>query len=192
MGLDLTYDADGATFTQKFSQSEWAEIEALRAHLPDEIGVCFYVQELGESVRIKTIALKESAVAIDQFLAKNAQLLPATYEYKLGHIMDGTPMRFFNGGGFSGLRLPGDPDHWYSIRTGLNECTLTKMKKGPDGKGVLVEKRDLRGETELLTENFGKVQFRRRAAKTTLRLALREIAAFAERIDSAELTKTVG
>jgi hypothetical protein len=192
MGLDLTYKSDGALFTRKFAPSEWTEIEALRPHLPNEIDVCFYVQELGEPVRIRTAALTESIMTIDRFLAKNAQLLPATYEYKLERIQDGTPMRGFNGGGFTGLRLSNDPDHVYWINTGLNECTLTKIKKGPDGKGVIVEKRDLRGESELLTESHGKVQFRRRAAKTTLRLALREIAAFTARVNSTELTKIVG
>jgi hypothetical protein len=70
---------------------------------------------------------------------------------------------------------------------------LTKFGISPDGKrGVIVETRDLRGEMELLTENAGRVQFRRRAAKTTLRRALRDIAAFAERAASDAVTKIIG
>jgi hypothetical protein len=193
MGLDLTYDANGATFTHRFSQADWATIEALRAHLPKEVEVCFDVQEPGEAVRIKTAALKESAAAIDRFLADNAHLLPATYQFKLERFpVPGVPVGGFDTGGISGLRLPGDQDHFYWIQAGLNECVLKKMAVGLDGRGVIVEERDLRGESELLTESAGKVQFRRRAAKTTLRRALREIAAFADGVAAMEMTKIVG
>ena len=193
MGLDLTYDADGATFTHRFSHADWDTIEALRAHLPEQVGVCFDVPELGESVQIKTAVLKQPALDIDRFLADNAQLLPATYQFKLERFpVPGVPAGGFDTGGISGLRLPNDPDHFYWIQAGLNELRLKKMAVGPDGKGVIVEDRDMRNETELLTESAGKVQFRRRAAKTTLRRALREIAAFADSVRSDELTKVVG
>lgn len=193
MGLDFTYDADGAGFTHRFSHADWDTIEALRAHLPEQVGICFDVPELGESVRIKTAALKQSAVEIDHFLADNAQILPATYQFKLERFpVPGVPAGGFDTGGISGLRLPNDPDHYYGIRAGLNKLQLRKMAVGPDGKGVIVEERDMRNETELLTESAGKVQFRRRAAKTTLRRALRDIAAFADRVVSEEVTKVVG
>ncbi len=78
------------------------------------------------------------------------------------------------------------------ITSGLNVCELQKLGIGADGNGVVVEKRDLRGQTELMTEPAGLVQFRRRAAKTTLRRALREIAAFADSVTCVELTKIVG
>jgi hypothetical protein len=193
MGLDLRYDADGATFTHRFSHADWDTIEALRTHLPEQVAVCFNVPELGEPVRIKAAALKQSAMDIDRFLASNAQLLPATFEFRLERFpVPGVPARGFETGGISGLRLPNDPDHFYWIEAGLNELSLKKMAVGPDGKGVIVEERDLRNEKELITEDAGKVQFRRRAAKTTLRRALREIAAFADRVASEELTKVIG
>ncbi len=193
MGLDLNYAADGADFTHRFSHTDWDTIEALRPHLPTEVHICFDVPELGEPVRVKSISLKDSALAIDRFLADNAQMLPATYQYKLERfLVPGWPAGGFDTGGISGLRLPNDPDHFYSLWGGLNKLLLKKMAVGSDGKGVIVEERDLRNETELLTENAGRVQFRRRAAKTTLRRALREIAAFADSVISVELTKIVG
>jgi hypothetical protein len=193
MGLDLKYDAGGATFTHRFSHADWDAIEALRAHLPEQVRVCFDVPELGEPVRVKTAVLKHAASDIDHFLADNAELLPATYEFKLERFpVPGVSAGEFGTGGISGLRLPNDPDHFYWIQAGLNELRLKKMAVGPDGKGVIVDDRDMRNETELLTESAGKVQFRRRAAKTTLRLAVQEIAAFANRVLSDELTKAVG
>ncbi|MCC6580269.1 MAG: hypothetical protein IT440_07485 [Phycisphaeraceae bacterium] len=193
MGLDLTYDADGATFTHRFSHADWYMIEALRAHLPEQVGICFDVPELGELVRIKTAALKQSALEIDRFLAGNAQILPATYQFKLERFpVPGVPAGGFVIGGISGLHLPNDPDHVYCIDAGLNELRLKKMAVGAVGKGVIVDDRDMRNETELVTESAGKVQFRRRAAKTTLRRALREIAAYADCVASDELTKVVG
>lgn len=193
MGLDLTYDADGVTFTHRFSHADWDTIEALRAHLPGQVGVCFDVPELGASVQIKTAALKQSALEIDLFLADNAKLLPATYQYKLERFpVPGVPVGGFNTGGAGGIRLAHDPDHFYYIEAGLNHLRLIKQAAGPDGKGVVVEDRDIRNEKELLTETYGKIQFRRRAAKTTLRRALRDITAFTDRVASDELTKVIG
>jgi hypothetical protein len=193
MGLDLTYDADGVIFTHRFSRADWQTIEALRSHRPAEVGTCFDVPELGRSVQIGTAALKDAALAVDRFLSENAHLLPASYQFRLERFpVPGMPAGEFDTGGFSGLRLPNDPDHVYSIQAGLNELVLKKTARGADGWGVTVEVRDLRGESELVTENAGRVQFRRRAAKTTLRRALREIAAFADCVVSEKLTKVVG
>src|SRR5687767_5071866 len=109
MGLDLSYDAEGATFTHRFSHADWDTIEALRTHLAEQVAVCFNVPELGESVRIKTAALKQSALEIDRFLADNAQLLPATYQFKLERFpVPGVLAGGFDTGGISGLRLPND------------------------------------------------------------------------------------
>ena len=193
MGLDLTYESEEAKFTHRFSHADWATIDALRAHLPNEVAVCFDIPELGESVRISKLALKHAAYAIDSFLADNAQMLPATYQFKLERLPGpGSSADHFTTGGTSGLRLPNDPDHVYWIHAGLNELLLGKMAIGADGKGSVVEERDMRNETELMTESAGKVQFRRRAAKTTLRRALKHIAAFADKVVSEELTKMVG
>jgi hypothetical protein len=193
VGLDLTYRTEGASFGHRFSHADWAAIEALRAHLPADVAVCFDTPDFGAPVRIKTVALKQSTLALDRFLGDNAQLLPATYQFKLERFpVPGVPAGDFDTGGISGLQLPGDPDHFYRLSAGLNECVLKKMGCGSDGRGVIVEERDLRGCTELPTENAGIIQIRRRAAKTTLRRALRDIAAFAERVSSPELTKIVG
>jgi hypothetical protein len=193
MGLDLTYEADKATFTHRFTQADWAAIEALRAHLPQEIDTCFDVVEFGAPIRIRRLALRDAASTIDRFLADSSHLLPATYQFKLERFqVPGVPVGGFSTGGMAGLRLPNDPDHFYSIHAGLNELVLRKMAVGADGKGVIVEERDMRNESELITESAGKIQFRRRVAKSTLRRVLREIAAFAEAVVSEEVTKTVG
>ena len=46
MGLDLTYDLDGATFTHRFSHADWDTIEALRA--PRGAVSAFGLQPAGE------------------------------------------------------------------------------------------------------------------------------------------------
>jgi hypothetical protein len=193
MGVDLNYSAVGASFTHRFSHADWSTIDALRTHLPSEIAVVFDVLELGLAVEIETAALKESSLAIERFLGEHSQLLPATYQYKMERFpVPGVPAGGFDTGGFSGLQLPGDPHHFYSINAGLDKCVLEKMAIGSDGRGVIVEKRDLRGETELITENAGRILIRRRAAKSTLRRALREIATFAGGVASAKLMKIIG
>lgn len=192
MGLDLIYDADGTVLTHRFSQADWETISALRSHLPTEIDICFGVEDFGEPVRIRRGALKESASAIDRFLAANADLLPATYQFKLErHPVEGVPPGGFSSGGLGGIRLPNDADHVYSLWSGLNKLTLKKTAIGLDGNGEDVEERDLRGETEIVTESCGTIRFRRRAERTTLRRALRDIAVFAEDVTARRVAKTI-
>ena len=70
---------------------------------------------------IATPSLRRLASAIDQFLAANAHVLPATYQFKLERFpVAGVPPGGFGSDGFSGFRLPGDADHWYMIKAGLN------------------------------------------------------------------------
>lgn len=81
---------------------------------------------------------------------------------------------------------------WYAIWAGLNECRLDKMAVRPDGTGEVVERRDLRGATELMTANCGRVRIRKRKAKTQLRKRLAEVRAFLESVPGGEVTKVLG
>lgn len=90
-----------------------------------------------------------------------------------------------------GLRLPNDPDHWYTIRAGLNECQLEQLAVGPDGKGVFKGSRDIRNEKSFETTNMGTFLIRSRAAKSEIRPMLRDILAFVENAEQPEIIKTI-
>lgn len=162
MGHDLTYKAGDRDFSIRFSNADWQTIEQLKQHLPAAVSACFDVQEFGEPVLVPLATLRESVDQIDSLLAEHPQLLPYTYQFKSEYMQMGDKRIVlddrFETGGQSGFQLPGDEDHWYSIWAGLNELRLEKMARMPDGTGKVVERRDLRGEKELMTSNSGLVQ----------------------------------
>jgi hypothetical protein len=196
MGLDLTYKAGDQHFRIRFSMADWQTIEQLEQHLPAAVSACFNVQQFGEPVLVPLVTLRESLAQIDSFLAEHPELLPYTYQFKSEYMQMGDKRIVvfdrFDTGGQSGFQLPGDADHWYAIWAGLNELRLEKMAVMPDGTGKVVEQRDLRGEKELMTSNSGRVQFRKRRAKTSLRRGLRDIREFLAGVNEPEITKILG
>jgi hypothetical protein len=195
MGLDLIYKAGERDFSIRFSMADWQTIEALKQHLPAAVSACFEVEALGEPVRVPLAALRQSTDEIDAFLAEHPEMLPYTYQFKAEYMQVGDQRLSFGGGfdtgGMSGFQLPGDGNHWYTIWAGLNELRLEKMAKMPDGSGKVVERRDLRGEKELMTSNSGRVEFRKRRAKTSLRQGLRQIRSFLADRTESEIIKIV-
>jgi hypothetical protein len=194
MGLDLIYRCNGEEFIHRFSMSDWDTLDAVRQICPEAVAKMADVPELGAEVCVPLSDLNSAIEQIDGLLRDQPDLLP--YTYQTAHEMsfnDGQTVRFgFSTGGIGGIRLPGDEDHWYFIRAGLNECRLEKMGMQPDGTVRVVEERDLRGERELQTANFGRIQIRRRRAKSTLRKGVAEIRGFlAKQPEGAEVSKVV-
>jgi hypothetical protein len=188
----LTYRAGEAVYEYRISRADWQLIESLRDHLPAEVELLFIVPALGSEVCVPTNELRTAADRVAAFFMENSDLLPYTYQFKCERSPDPRiASGGFGTGGMSGLRLPGDKDHYYLIRAGLNECSLEKMAVGPDGRGFTVDKRDLRGESQLLTETVGKISIRRSRAKSELRQAVGEIRLFLQNVKAHEVTKTV-
>ena len=193
MGLDLLYKCDISEFAIRFSMADWATLEQLETHLPEEVATMVDVPDFGEAVCVPLRTLSAAIEKIDRFLRDQPSLLPYTYVFKCEYISVGEErivIDQFSSGGQSGFRLPGDDEHWYAIWAGLDECRLEKIAAQPDGTGQVVEERDLRSERELQTANSGLVQIRRRRAKTSLRKGLARIRAFLASLpDEAEITK---
>ena len=91
----------------------------------------------------------------------------------------------------TGIRLPDDAMHYYTLDTGLDECRLERWGIGADGRGNRHDERDLRGEASLETLDFGTIQFRRRRPKSQLSRVLADILKFAEQCGVAEIVKVV-
>jgi hypothetical protein len=91
----------------------------------------------------------------------------------------------------SGLRLPGDPDHFYMLRVGPDQCELEKMRVGTDGRGVFVGRENLRGHDHVQTETLGRVDLRRRPAGNGLRKKLAELRDFFAGLTGREVSKVL-
>ena len=143
---------------------------------------------LGETVNIPADALRMAADRVSAFVAENKHLLPYTYQFKTEIPPDPRMATGFSSGGMSGIRLPGDSEHYYFISAGLNECRLEKSDK----RGVTVEERDLRGERNFMTDGLGMITIRRTRAKADLLKALPEIKSFLLKVGDVEITKSIG
>jgi hypothetical protein len=84
----------------------------------------------------------------------------------------------WQGGAVSGLRLPGDPGHFYTISVGPNRCELEKGRVGADGRGQVVGREDIRGRDHVQTETVGRVDLRRCFSGAGLAEKLAELRAF--------------
>lgn len=196
MGIDLKYRADDREFGIRFSHADWDTIEHLKAYLPAAVADCFEVANLGEPVVVALAALCSSIEQIDTLLKDRPDLLPLTYQFKPEYLQCGTnrlDIKFdFGTGGQSGIQLPGDEEHSYSIWAGLNELRLEKLLFPPGEWGKVVDVRDLRGESELMTSNCGLIRFRKRRAKSGLRRGLKEMGEFLSGIRATKVTKILG
>jgi hypothetical protein len=188
----LTYRAGDAVYECRISRADWQLIQSLRDHLPAEVELLFSVPALGSEVRVPTNELRTAADHVAAFFTGSPQLLPYTYQFKCERSPDPRiAAGGFGTGGMSGLRLPGDNNHYYFLRAGLNECSLERKAVGPDGRGFTIDKRDLRGERELQTETVGKISIRRSRAKSELRQAVGEIRVFLQNVTADAVAKTV-
>jgi len=173
MSQDLIYRAACAEYRFPLSRSDWQLTQSLRQHLPDDVDALFDVPELGTKIVVSVDQLRKSATRLSEFIVQRNELLPYTYQFKCERsIHPSVPAGGFSTGGMSGIRLPEDRFHVYSIRAGFDECYLRKMAIGTDGRGIEIEKLDLRGTTRLATETLGTIAIRRTRKRTDLNVAI--------------------
>lgn len=194
MGIDWKYRLGRKEFEFKLVQREWNVAETLRAHLPREVEALLDVPELGDEVTISVRELRSAAEAVLAFLEEHPGVLPRTYEYKYEHERADTSAKLkllpgykwnpsFQSGHQSGFQLPGEPDAYYGIRTGMDECTLYQV-------GL---ERDLRGVSEVQTSSHGMMTIRSRPTKTVIRSFVKRILAFLkDEPDGASVIKSAG
>jgi hypothetical protein len=199
LGIDLIFRGDGREFTTGFSLVEWDTLSRLEALLPDAVATVVGGADtkFGSKETFPVVDLLAAIDRIDDFLASRPHLLPDTFMFKTEYLL-WNGVRFptdedqdFVTGGMSGLQLPGDPVHWYTIRAGVDECYLTKVAIGPDGKGRFVERRDLRGETEIVTTTCGRIQIRKRGDHAGIREQLAQVRKFLASLAGTNVTRTV-
>jgi hypothetical protein len=179
MGLDLVYSSGQARRSVRFTDAEWTCIDRLRAVAQAPIDTLFDVPDFDRPVPVPTEELVDAADAVLQLLRDRPDLQPETYQMRMEHFPNSAqPDGEWQGGAMSGLRLVGDPDHYYMIRVGPDRCELEKMGMGPDGRGVILGREDVRGRDHVLTETVGRVDLRRVPAGAGLRKKLTELRGF--------------
>ena len=197
MGIDLIFGGDGREFKTRFSLVEWDTFARLEAFLPDAVAAVVGgpSTKLGEDEILSVVDTLSGIDQIDDFLKRRPSPLPDTFMFKREYLML-RGSRFpsdedFVTGVMSGLELPGDPDHSYSIQVGLDECHLTKIAIGPDGRGRFVDRRDLREEEMIETITCGQIQVRKRSDHAGIREELARVRKFLESLAGPEVTRTI-
>ncbi|MHC5539337.1 hypothetical protein ACYOEI_14055 [Singulisphaera rosea] len=197
MGIDLILRCDDREFCTRPSMAEWDMIASLRAFLPDPVTLIVGDDqaEMGDDETFTAVALLGAIESIDDFLVSQSRLLPVTYVFKREYLLlNGSRFPIdddFSTGAMSGIEFPGDTEHRYSIRAGVEECHLSKIAIDPDGRGRIVEQRDLRSEEEIETTTCGRIQIRKRNDQGGLRGVLAQIREFLESSSGELVTRTI-
>ncbi len=197
MGVDLIFTGDGREFSTRFSIAESDTLARLEVLLPDAVAevVGGADADFGEEVTLSVANLLAAIGRIDDFLVSRPYLLPYTFMFKAEYLLlNGSRWPIdedFVTGGRSGLELPGDPTHRYAIHAGVDECYLLKMAVDPDGRGRFVERRDLRGEEEIVTTTCGRIRIDKRNDHAGIRAQLSEIREFLGSLAGPEVTRII-
>jgi len=192
MGLDVVYSSGQVERSVRLTDAEWACLDRLRATARPPVDTLFHVPDFGRAVPVPAEELAGAADAVLQLLRDRPDVQPATYQWR-AQFLPGTtqPDGRWNGGAMSGLRLPGDPDHFYLLRVGPDQCELEKMAVGADGRGVSAGREDLRGRAHVRTETLGRVDLRRRPAGAGLRKKLDELRRFFAGLTGQRVSKVL-
>ena len=149
VGQDLRYIAGDSEIERRITLADWKLIDELQKHLPDETETVFMVPDLGEDVVESVENLREAAAKLTEFIDNHADVLPYTYAYRCERIPGYPGVAVgYSSGGLSGIRLPGDADHFYFLRAGLDECSLERWGVSADGKGFPIDRQDLRQQEQ--------------------------------------------
>lgn len=181
MSLDTVYTCRDSEHALRLSDADRVCLERIRVVAPAAIDALFAASIFGEPVSSTVNELLAAVDALQSALRDRSDLLPATYQMRLERTPTGDTSGIWEGGAISGLRLPGEPDY-FMLRVGPDQCELTRIQIGEDGRGVLAGTQDLRGREAIQTETVGKIELRRRPSGATLRKQLTTLRMFLQKL----------
>ncbi len=138
-------------------------------------------------VRAKTIARAELLGAVEDVLRaieEEGERLSFIYSTDVKNA----PLASHGTGGMSGIRIPGDKVHYYSLDGGVGKCELQKYGIDATGQGYLVETIDCRDKRNLLTENTGEIRIKRRKIELTIPGLMADLKSRLNGLDCEELS----
>lgn len=184
MGIDLIYQCGESKLNVRLTQADWETLFNLREIVPEAVGVLTDVPEPGAAVKVKLETLREAVVEVEGQLEEHADALSYVYEF-------GNEKGFIKSWMMSGIRMPGDEDHFYGIQVGLNECELLKIASDTTIPNRCTERLDIRHLQELETTNMGTLKIRKRRAASRLKAELQSIKAYLASVDDKYVEKTL-
>jgi hypothetical protein len=188
MALDLSYIAADDQLNLRLSQVDWDTFKLLGKSCPNEIEILTGVEDFGEPRAEKRAELLRAVQVVSETLANESDAIPYTYGYSfVGGMFDGDS----GSGGTGGIQIGGD-GFFYYIEGGVGQCVLEKHGIGPDGKGVVIERKDVRHLKSLKTDNLGEIKIWRKKKANRLEKSLTELKKFLLRNPDETITKILG
>lgn len=192
MALDMTYTSGEHAQSIRLTDVEWECINRLIEVDRTAVGTLFHVRDFGEPIQADR---QELIIATDSILAllrTRKDLMPTTYEMRVEfYSKELGPDGHWCGGGRGGLRIAGDTEHAYSLWVGAEKCEIEKIGIGPDGRGVVVGREDLRDRGHIDTENCGRIDFRRKVGGSGLKKKLTALREFLVGLSEKQVSKTL-
>ncbi len=190
MGLDLTFVAGQSSHEIRLQAVDVDVLHVLSKETPDDVEAVIGAHDFGAPRPVSRARLLQATDTLLGRLEKNADSLPFVYTYKIaeGPAKDDRP----GTGMVSGFRMNGDKNYFYTINSGLGFCYLLKSEATKDGMVRDVEKIDLRAQTSLQTDDWGKIKIYKKKKKLGLERHLRELKEFLLEHAVDRVTKTLG
>jgi hypothetical protein len=188
VGLDLSYVASNDQLDIRLSQADWNLLNIVGKSCPNELEIISGVEDFGEERREKRLELLKAVETVLERLNSDSARLRYVYELA---IVEGPYAGVTGSGMVSGIRI-GEDGFVYAIEGGLGRCNLIKQGVGPDGWGIDLEKKDIRGLETLQTDNLGEIKITRKKKGTRLKEALKQIKDFLSRNPDENIAKILG
>ena len=126
--------------------------------------------------------LLEAARSLLRDVQQQWAVLP--YRYSLKLRVGGRDDLRSSGSGASGFHING---RVHAIWSGAGRCYLDEMQVGPDGRGKVVRKVDVRHQKRVDTDDWGPIEISRRKLELTLPRQLQDLIAFLSDIPDADV-----
>jgi hypothetical protein len=188
MALDLLYIASNDQLELRLSQADWDLLNIIGKSFPNELEIISGVEDFGDERKEKRLKLLEAVETILARLDSDSARLPYVYEHA---IVEGSYAGVSGSGMVSGILINGD-GFVYAIEGGLGRCNLIKQGVGPDGWGIDLETKDIRGLKTLQTDNLGEIKLTRKKKATRLKETLTQMKDFLLRNTDEIITKILG
>jgi hypothetical protein len=188
MGLDLSFQTADEELSIRLSNTDWQIFGMLGKGYRMEVDAIAGVDDFGEPRIVGRLDLLHAVEVMLGRMESETDLIPYVY----GHtIREGLAAGVSGTGTIGGIRIGGD-GFSYALIGGLGRCILEKWGAGPDGKGILIEKRDIRQEKSIKSDNYGTIEITRKKKSTSLKKALVELKEFLTRHQEETVTKILG
>lgn len=179
MATHITISAESRSYTMVLSTTDIM----LAGTFADAQYYIAFAQCMYEENVVARQSLLDATRSLLEAVRQQWAVLPYRYSSEV-RIMGRDDLVSKGGGGCSGFHING---RIHSLWSRAGECYLEEMEVGPDGRGGIVRRIDIRDRKQVDTDDWGPIKLSRRKLKTALPEQLQVLISFLGEIPDAQV-----